>query len=184
MAEADTIGLLETSSVARGYEAVDAMLKAAPVTLLIARTICSGKYLAAVTGDVASVQAGVRAGAAAAEGSVIEQGVIPRLHPAIFPAVGQSVVLEKDEVGALGILETFSAASIIHGADAAVKAADVTLFRIHMAMALGGKAFALVTGKLGDVQAAVEAGARACGGMLASKVVIPSPHKDLFGDYL
>ncbi len=38
------------------------MLKAASVELLLARTICSGKYLAVVAGDVASVQASVEAG--------------------------------------------------------------------------------------------------------------------------
>jgi len=36
-----SIGLLELSSIAIGYLAQDAMLKAAPVDLLQARTICS-----------------------------------------------------------------------------------------------------------------------------------------------
>ena len=36
----DAIGLIETSSIARGYEIQDAMLKAADVTLIVARTIC------------------------------------------------------------------------------------------------------------------------------------------------
>lgn len=39
---------------------------------------------------------------------------------------------------ALGVIQTFSASSIIDVADAAVKSADVTLFRVHLAMALGG----------------------------------------------
>ena len=43
---------------------------------------------------------------------------------------------------------------------AAVKAAEVTLFRIHVAMAIGGKGFLLLTGSVSAVQAAVGAAAR------------------------
>ncbi len=40
-----SIGAVELSSIGVGYQVEDAMLKAATVELLIARTICSGKYL-------------------------------------------------------------------------------------------------------------------------------------------
>ena len=50
----DAIGLIETSSIARGYEIQDAMLKAADVTLMVARTICSGKYMIVVAGEVSA----------------------------------------------------------------------------------------------------------------------------------
>ena len=59
---------------------------------------------------------------------------------------------------ALGVIETFSASSIIDVADAAAKCADVTLFRIHLAMALGGKGFVLLTGDIASVEAAVATG--------------------------
>ena len=87
---------------------------------------------------------------------------------------------------ALGILEAFSVTSIIEGADAAVKAADVTLFRIHVAMAIGGKGFLLLTGEVSDVTAAIEAGAKQIGkrGLLVSKVVIPRPEERLFKETL
>jgi microcompartment protein CcmL/EutN len=47
---------------------------------------------------------------------------------------------------ALGIIETVSAASIIEVADVAAKCADVTLFRVHLAMAVGRKGFLVLTG--------------------------------------
>ena len=37
------------------------------------------------------------------------------------------------------MVETFSGTSVLAAADAAAKAARVNLFRIHVAMALGGK---------------------------------------------
>ena len=61
-------------------------------------------------------------------------------------------------MGALGVIETFSGTSVLAAADAAAKAARVTIFRIHVAMALGGKGLCLMTGSVSDVRAGVQAG--------------------------
>ena len=60
----NSIGLIELTSIAAGYQACDAMLKAADVDLVLSRSICSGKYMVMVRGDVAAVQAAVSAGIA------------------------------------------------------------------------------------------------------------------------
>jgi len=113
---------------------------------------------------------------------LIDSFVIPNLHESLFPAIGGSVKVEKME--ALGILESFSVASLIEGADAAAKAANVTLMEIRLAMALGGKAFVTMTGSVSAVASAVEAGARAISakGLLVNKVVIPNPRSELTGE--
>jgi microcompartment protein CcmL/EutN len=182
----NAIGLVEFASVAAGYVAQDAMLKAASVSLLLARTICSGKYLVVIAGDVAAVDAAVAAGAAHASGALLEQCSIARVHPAVFPAIAGTVELAPGEARALGILETFSAASIIAAADAAAKAADVTLLRIHLAMALGGKGFALMTGDVASVEAGIAAGCAVAekDGVLAGRGVIPAPGPELFQEFL
>ncbi len=66
MAEIVSIGLIELSSVATGFAVEDAMLKAATVQILMARSICSGKFLIVIAGDVASVTTAVQAGAVVA----------------------------------------------------------------------------------------------------------------------
>ena len=86
--------------------------------------------------------------------------ILANVHESVFPALGQSVALEADEVGALGVIETFSGTSVLAAADAAAKAARVTLFRIHVAMALGGKGLCLMTGSVADVRAGVAGGRR------------------------
>ena len=186
VAEIDTIGLVEVTSIGIGYRAQDAMLKAASVQLLLARTICSGKYLIAVSGDVASVESSVEAGAAASEGALIERRVISRLHPSVFPAISMAVDLPAEQFEALGIIETFTASTIVDVADAAAKAANIKLFRIHLAMAIGGKGFVLLTGDVSSVEAAVAAAAPVAGaeGMLVSAIVIPSPRRELFREYI
>ncbi len=184
--ELNSIGLIETTSIAMGMLAQDAMLKAAPVDLLLARTICSGKFLIAVGGDVASVQASVEAGARMCAGSLIENRVIPHVHESVFPAIAMAVDLAPEQAKALGVIETFSASSIIDVADAAAKSAEVTLFRIHLAMAIGGKGFVLMTGDVASVEAAVAAGCSIAAeeGILVGHGVIAAPVQDVFRDFI
>jgi len=178
----EALGMLELSSIAVAYLVEDAMLKASDVDLLVARTICSGKYIVMVGGQVAAVESSLRAGRAASREALIDDLFIPNIDPRVFPAITGGVALKDKDKDALGILEAFSVTSIIEGADAAVKAAAVTLFRIHVAMAIGGKGFLMLTGEVSDVESAIEAGARqiAKRGLLVSKVVIPRPDERLF----
>ena len=147
----DSLGLIELTSIASGFLACDSMLKAADVSVVLSRSICSGKYMVMVRGDVAAVQAAVAAGISGTRFSVIDSFVIPNLHEAVFPAISGTTKVEALE--ALGIVESFSVASLIEGADAAVKAANVVLIEIRLAMALGGKAFVTMTGNVAAVRA-------------------------------
>lgn len=180
----NAIGLIELNSIASGFEAADAMLKAAEVELILARTICSGKYIVIVGGEVAAVRSSVDSGMAIWESSVIDTMVIPKVHPSVFPAISGSGNVQPR--GALGIIESFSVASLIEAADAAVKAANVQLIEIRLAMALGGKAFVTLTGEVAAVYAAVDAGAQivADKGLLVNKVVIPAPSPQLYKEYM
>ena len=83
-------------------------------------------------------------------------------------------------------MESFSVASLIEGADAAVKAANVRLIEIRLAMALGGKAFCTITGEVAAVTSAVESGADLISrkGLLVNKVVIAQPRKELLSEMI
>ncbi len=178
----NSIGLIELTSIAAGFQVADAMLKAAEVEIILSRTICSGKYMVLIGGDVAAVTSSVEAGGMAGRGSIIDAFVIPNVHPEVFPAIAGAT--KVDVLEALGIVESFSVASLIEAADAAMKAARVQLIEIRLAMALGGKAFLTLTGDVAAVQAAVDAGAAVVSekGLLVNKVVIPSPRKELMSE--
>ncbi len=175
-----SIGLIELSSVAAGFQVADTMLKAGNVRLLLSRSICSGKYMVLIGGDAAAVTAAVEAGAEAANGCLIDQFVIPNVHPDVFVALGRTQPVQTD--GALGVLESFNVATLIEAADAAAKAASITLMELRLAMALGGKAFCTMTGDVGSVQAAVAAGRKVISdaGVLVNAVVISRPHPDVY----
>jgi len=180
----ESIGMVEFSSIARGHEACDAMLKASAVEMILARTICSGKYIALVGGDVAAVEASVSAGVDVGRETVVDWIVIPNVHPAIFPAMAATIRVKVPD--ALGIIESFSVASLVEAADAAAKAAAIELIDIRLAMALGGKGFVTFTGSVDAVRAAVEAGSMPVEskGLLVRKVVIPAPRKELMSDLI
>jgi microcompartment protein CcmL/EutN len=186
VADIQSIGLIEVSSVAIGDLVEDVMLKAASIKLLLARSICSGKFLIAISSDVASVTTAIEAGGAAAGPALIERRQLSRVHPSVLQAISQSVEIDPKDLRSIGIIETFSAASIIDAADAAVKSANVSLLRVHLAMALGGKGFLMMAGDISSVQQAVAAGSRAAAeeGMLVARGVIPAPSEELFRDYI
>ena len=174
------VGLVEFNSIAAGIDAADQMVKTAQVDPLFFKTICPGKFVAAVTGDVAAVSASVNAGRETHADALVDWFIIPNIHRDVIGALaGATGITER---GALGSIETFSAASIVVASDAAVKAADVQLLDVRVALGLGGKGYALMTGDVAAVNAAVEAGSTAAAesGLLVSKVVIPSPAETVF----
>jgi len=182
--ERNSIGLVELSSIASGFQACDAMLKASYVELVLARSICSGKYIVLVKGDVAAVEASVESGCRAGYAAIVDSMIIPNLHESVFPAL--TGINKAETLDALGIIESFSVASLIEAADAAVKTAEVELIEIRLAMALGGKAFVSLTGSVAAVQSAVDAGAAivAAKGLLTNKVVIARPRPELLDEII
>ena len=180
----NSIGLLELSSIATGFQVADKMLKTANVELLISRTICSGKYIVLVGGDVAEVTSSIEGGTVVGEAAIIDSFIIPNVHPQVFDAL--KAFTEVNKLESLGIIEAFSVSSIIEAADAAVKAAKVNLIEIRLAMALGGKAFVSLTGEVEAVTAAVEVGSEIVRkkGLLVNSVIIPSPRPELLNEII
>lgn len=180
-----SLGLIELSSVAAGFLVADTMLKAGDVRLLLSRSICSGKYMVLVGGDAAAITAAVEAGVEAAAGCLIDHFAVASVHADVINAVGRSTPV-PEITGALGILESFNIGALLRAADAAAKAASVTLLEVRLAMALGGKAFVTMTGDIGSVQASVNAGKQvlAEAGTLVNAVIIPRPHPNVYREVI
>ncbi|PLR80564.1 ethanolamine utilization protein EutM [Bacillus canaveralius] len=87
--------------------------------------------------------------------------------------------MAKDINGALGMIETRGLVASLEAADAMVKAANVNIVgKVHVG---GGIVTVLVTGDVGAVKAATDAGSAAAQrvGELISVHVIPRPHNEL-----
>jgi len=172
-----SIGFLETSSIARGIEAADAMLKTASVEILLLIRVPRGKQLVMIGGPLADVEAAMKVGVETAGNTVLDHFTIQRVHEQLPAAIKGLVKVEGKE--ALGLIETKEVASAIYAADAAVKAAAVWL--VEARNQAGGKGLVVLAGDVGAVRAAVAAGVETIkkDGMLIADVVIPFAHRDL-----
>ncbi len=175
-----SLGLVELSSIARGIETIDRMLKAAEVELVLARTICSGKYIVMVAGDLHMVEASIAAGRETAAECMVDSFIIQNVHPDVVPALSSTAV--PSNKSALGILESFSVAALIEAIDKVAKAAPVEMVECRLAMAMGGKAYLVFTGDVDAVKESVAAGAEVIAerGLLVNRIVIPDPRPELF----
>ena len=184
MNNGSAIGIVETSSIAKGFEIADTMLKTANIRIVVNRTICPGKYMVLIGGEVDAVNSGVEAGLEAGAHTVVDSFVIPNLHPSVFPAI--SGVSHLPELKSLGVIEAFTVASVIEAADAAVKATPVQLIAINLAMAIGGKGWVSMTGDVASVSEAVDIGAAVIErkGLLVEKVVIPAPRPEIVAEFI
>lgn len=176
----NSIGLVEVKNISKGIRVTDEMLKGAGVTLIQSGAVCPGKFVTIVGGDLSSIQAAVERAVVVSEDALIDKFVIGNLGEKVFEAMcGTAIIKEKK---ALGIIETFTASSAIEAADAAVKAAVVSLVEVRVARGMGGKCFVTMTGDVADVTAAVEAGAKIAAktGVLINTEVIANPHPELW----
>ena len=181
---AKAIGMIEYVTVSLGVTACDTMVKTADVDIIEAQVVCPGKYIAIISGELSAVRAAVDAATAKCPAKVVDTFVLGNPHEDIFPAIYGAN--EIDNPKALGILETYSAASIIRAADNAAKTADVKLVELRIAKGMCGKSYMYLTGEIAAVEAAIE---RAKAGeqdsaMFLDSSVIANPDKKLWKNIL
>ena len=172
------LGVVEFNSIARGVLANDAMLKKAKIRTLRSGSICPGKYLILIDGEVEEVEQAMKIGCYYGSHYVVDKLFLPHVHPLVLPAIHG--VAKVEELLTAAIVETFTVAGTILGADAACKSADIELLDMHLAAGLGGKAYFTFTGEQHMVEAAIEGVfEKVDGGMIVRAEIIPAPHEDL-----
>lgn len=148
------IALLELSSIATGITCGDMMIKQSPIGVIKSGTVHDGKYLILIGGSVASVEEAYYKGISVADDTIVDQLFLPDVHNQVHDAIlGQRNICDRE---AIGIIETTSVAATIQSADKAIKSTNIEIVEIRLADHLGGKAFAIFSGEIEDVQAAVE----------------------------
>ena len=175
------IAVLELCSVARGVEVADAILWESDLRLLFATPVQPGRYVMLFTGSVQDLRSALRRGAEVAGPDLVDQLLIPQVHPQVALALRRRDGHVQGSVDAVGVVETTTVASAIQAADAALKQATVDLLDLRIANGLDGKSYVTMTGEVSDVRSSVAAGASGAEahGHLARQVVIAKPHPDL-----
>ncbi len=130
-------------------------------------------------GDVGAVQQAIAAGTARAGEMLVDSGA--GQHSPQRTTGDQRSQRGRAAAGG-GDRRNRSVAACISAADRAVKAANVTLVRVHMAFGIGGKCYMVVAGDIADVDNAVTVASDSAGekGLLVHRAVIPRPHDALW----
>ncbi len=173
------IGMVEYKTVSAGVFAADIMVKTAEVDIIEAQTVCPGKYIAVISGQLSAVDAAVAAAKAKCSTQLINSFVLGNPHESIFPAIYGAT--EVQNISALGILETYDAASIIVAADIAAKTAIVDLIELRIARGMCGKSYMMLTGEVAAVEAAIDKARKHIGedGMYLDSTVIAHPDEKI-----
>lgn len=172
------IGMLETSSIAKGIEALDAMCKAAGIKPEVHQPISKGKYIVVVSGPVGEVEAALADGIETAGNTVVMKNIIRNVHAGALAALNKKI--KPANIEAVGIVETKEALPALFAADAAAKAAFVHVAEVNTGKGIGGKGYFTVVGEPGAVRTAVTAGVKAIGeDAVVNRIVIPNAHEHL-----
>ena len=171
------VGFLESSSIAKGIEATDAMVKMASIKLAKTTIVARGKYIIFVSGAQGEVESSMRAGREVLGKTLVDEVLIRNVHNQVVAALDKRIPVEV--LGAVGIIETKEAIAAVLAADAAAKAANVHLIEVKTVVG-GGKGYVTLCGDVGDVRTAVAAGITAIKKeLLVSHVVIPQADPQL-----
>lgn len=177
---ARAIGMVEYTTVSTGIQAADTLIKTSNIEVIEAQVVCPGKYIVIISGELSAIKASIDAAKVQHGDKLIDSFVLGNVHEGVFPAIYATVNIENPR--ALGVIETYSGASAIVAADAAAKTADVTLIELRIARGMCGKSYAIMTGEVAAVNAAIERAKAAAGdkGMLLDSSIIANPDPKLW----
>ena len=165
------IGMVEYKTTSAGVVAADSMVKTSEVSIIEAQTVCPGKYIVIITGDLSAVTSAVDNAKTMHGKHLINSFVLGNPHESIFPAIYGAA--EIKDVSALGIIESYDASSIIVAADEAI----VDLIEVRLARGMCGKSYLMLTGEVAAVEAAIDRAKEAVSddGMYLDSAVIAHP---------
>lgn len=174
-----SIGALEFSSISKGMYIADAIVKKASVEILYFKAICPGKFLIVITGDEDAVDEAIDEGEDLAEKTLVDSFRVHNVSQEIVNGFRNRYDIPS-YVDAIGIIETRKVCTGIKVLDVVLKAADVSLLKIYMAFAIGGKLVFLVTGSVSSINYAFEDAKPLLSEHEISNIaVIPSPSDEI-----
>jgi len=173
------IAVVEFKSISRGLIVTDAMIKAANVSLVLGTTLCPGKYLTIVEGNVAAVEKAQDTADRLGGRQVFSSFVVSGINKEVVEAIsGNTAKPLKDSIG---IIEGIQMANLINAADISLDSAEVEIVELRLGKGCGVNSFYIITGSLASVDEACINAVNFLserGALLAFRV-IANPDKDL-----
>jgi len=180
MNEESNLAIVEFKSTARGLYVTDAMLKAAEVNLVLATSLCPGKYLTIVEGETSAVESALRIADQIGGMHVYSSEVLNSINFKVIDAINGK--LGNYSLEAIAIIESMQIASIISSADEVADAVPVEFVDFRLARGCGVNSFYIFSGEYSAVNEGAlraEEFLKSRGALLAYKV-ISGPDKEVF----
>lgn len=151
----EALGVIEYLKIPTGMVAADKMAKTSDIEIIQCVSMCPGKYVVMFKGDLSAVKSAIEAGTVEFSENVIDSFLLGNPSKKIYEAL--SGANNVDISGSIGIIEAYSVASTLEGADIALKTANVDLIDIRLARGMCGKSYFTITGLVAEVTASIEA---------------------------
>lgn len=148
------LGLIETSSISKGMEILDNILKQTKIELITGRSVCPGKYLIIIEGTVQSINFALQVSRAIGEESILYSHAINNLNEQVFYVLKEKK--KPENIKALGIIETRTSIASIVLADVLCDSSNVELIKLRLANGIGGKGLLIFTGDVSSVKNAIQ----------------------------
>ncbi|MEE8325038.1 MAG: BMC domain-containing protein [Candidatus Humimicrobiaceae bacterium] len=173
------IFVAEFKSVSRGIMVTDSMVKSAEVNIVQAGSLCPGKYLTILEGEISAL---ISAGKIAGEQGgrhLFSSFTVSGIDQRIIEAIGGDLAETPDD--AIGIIEGPHMADLINSSDIAVDSAAVDFIEYRLARGCGVNSFFIITGVLSAVNEAADNASRFLGerGSLIAYRILPAPDRQV-----
>lgn len=174
-----SIGALEFRSISKGIQVSDQIVKKASVEIIYCKTICPGKFLIIVTGDEGAVDEAIDFGEEMAGKNLVDHFKLHAVSPVIIDAF-KNKYETKQIVDAIGVIETNKVCTGIVALDQVLKAGDVKLIKMQLALCISGKLVFTITGPVSSIEYGfLEVKNILSTHEYANTAIIPSPSEEI-----
>lgn len=175
------LGILEFSSISKGIEVSDVLLKASSVEVEMIKHICPGKFLTIISGEGEEVKEAIEKAKAEDQKKLVEDTIISNTSEEIIKAFKKKPIVEK--FNAIGIMEFLTVASALRALDTALKTSYTQIVKLVLGNGIAGRAYFIINGSVSSVEEGIKsAKANINPNKIIHSSVIPSPSEILLNN--
>jgi microcompartment protein CcmL/EutN len=173
------IFVAEFKSVSRGIMVTDSMVKSTEVSIVQASSLCPGKYLAILEGELSALISADKIAEEQGGRHLFSSFTVGGIDQKIIEAIGGDLAEASSD--SIGIVEGPHMADLINSSDIAVDSAEVDFLEYRLARGCGVNSFYIITGVLSAVNEAVDNASRFLGerGSLIAFRIVPAPDRQV-----
>ena len=171
--------IAEFKSISRGIMVTDSMIKSAEVNIVQAGSLCPGKYLTILDGEISALTSAGKIAEEQGGRHLFSNFVVSGISHRIIEAIGGDLAEVSSD--AVGIIEGPHMADLINSSDIAVDSAAVDFIEYRLARGCGVNSFFIITGTFSAVDEATDDASRFLGerGSLIAYKVLPAPDRQV-----